>query len=57
MKELISIFTTAGERLEEVMKIVGETLVGVTEAGDEALVEISATEEEWCNIRTLLAAR
>ena len=61
MKELIYISTTVGERLEEVLKIVGETLVQVfdpiSEMDDEALVKISATDEEWMRIRTQLVTR
>jgi len=55
--ETIYISTIVGERLREILKIVGETLVGVESLDDEALVKISATEDQWDRIRTQLQVR
>ena len=51
MKELITISTNVGERLEEIIRIVGDALVSVTEYGTEALVNILVTEKEWSVIK------
>lgn len=57
MKELIYIWTVVGERLEQVLRIVGETLVDVTMSDTEAVVTVSVTESDWSRIRTQLLAR
>jgi hypothetical protein len=50
--------STVGERLEKVLSIVGDFLVKVFEpipgACDECLVQISATDKEWEELKTLL---
>lgn len=57
MKELIYIWTVVGERLEQVLRIVGETLVDVTMSDTEAVVTVSVTESDWSRIRAQLLAR
>ena len=53
--------STVGERLERVLEIVKDYLVRVLEPipdiCDESLVLISATPEEWGNLRTQLLRR
>lgn len=49
MKELIYIFTGIGERLEEILRIVGDTLVGTEDIGGNTMVSIEVSEEEWRN--------
>ena len=57
MKELVYIWTVVGERLEQVLRIVGETLVDVTMSDTEAVVTVSVTESDWSRIRAQLLAR
>ena len=57
MKELIYIWTVVGERLEQVLRIVGETLVDVTMSDTEAVVTVSVTESDWSRIKAQLLAR
>ena len=56
MKGVINICTVK-ERVNDVLNIVGETLIGVSESFGEALIQISATEEEWQKIKLLLLSR
>ena len=58
MKGKIYICTTIGERLNEVLKIVGDTLVEVCKPviDHDVVVIINATEEQWNSIKPKLAA-
>lgn len=48
---------TVVERVNVVRNIVGDTLIDVSELGEEVLIRISATEEEWSRIKPELLVR
>jgi len=48
---------SVSERISEILKIVGDTLMDVSELEGEVLIRIFATEEEWQIMKPRLLAR